>query len=59
MVFQGRPGGDDEPAPVAGEQHVALVRVPLLEHCGDVAIAEHVGITTEATRLMVHGTLET
>ena len=54
MVFQGGPGGQDKPARRAGEQDVALVHVPRLEHDGGVGIAGDVSIRTQAALLMVH-----
>ena len=54
MVFQGGPGGQDEPARRAGEQDVALVHVPRLEHAGGVRIADDVRKRTQAALLMVH-----
>ena len=59
MVFQEGPvGANDEPAPVARVQNVALVRVPPLEHVSDVGVAHNVRVQAEATRLMVHWALE-
>ena len=60
VVFQEGPGGaDDEPASVARVQDVALVRVPPEEHVVDVGVAHDVRVEAEATRLMIHRTLET
>ena len=60
MVFQEGPGGaDDEPAPVARVQDVALVHVPPVKHVIDVGVAHDVRVHAEATRLMVHRALET
>ena len=60
VSFQEGPvGADDEPAPEARVQDVALVRVPPEEHVVDVGVAHDVRIYAEATRLMVHRALET
>ena len=60
MVFQEGPGGtDDEPAPVARKQYVALVHVPPVKHVGDVGVAHGVRVHAEAARLMVDRALET
>ena len=60
VVFQEGPvGTDDEPAPVARVQHVALVHVSPVKHVSDVGVAHDVRIHAEATRLMVHRALET
>ena len=60
VSFQEGPvGADDEPAPEARVQDVALVRVPPEEHVVDVGEAHCQRIGTEAARQMVHRALET
>ena len=60
VIFQEGPGGtDDEPAAVARIQNVALVHVPPAKHVSDVGEAHGVRVHAEATRLMIHRTLET
>ena len=60
VSFQEGPvGADDEPAPEARVQDVALVRVPPEEHVVDVGVAHDVRVEAEATRLMIHRAPET
>ena len=59
VVFQEGPvGANDESAPVARVEDVALVCVPPVEHVSDVGVAHNVRKQAEATRLMVHWALE-